>query len=513
MKVGSVDARPAITATRPGKGAPAPQAITFSVIIALSLSGYLLVSTTWGVHWIESWHDEQRALQIVVLSLLGPLILWRLAREWQWRAVRPPVPLIAVFLLGLASALRSSQTGHGLADLALYASLFLLAQGVALALAQRGAESVRIVGRLALLLALGHAVGILTRYAAALQLQSPMDTMVLLLGYANPRFPSALYALLTPLVAALAVDRSERRDLRFVADVVLILLWCFNIALQTRAVGFAYVLAVPTIVVLLGWRATSAMMTRLAVTAVLGAALYGVMFLGIPQWIGAGLAQASREGLLAGSGREALLRMGWESIRQAPLLGVGPMGFAAIANKIGAHPHNWIVQLAVEWGVPAALLTVVMVARGLGSASLRIRQLVSEAYPAAPAAVGAFLAVVVGLIYGLVDGNLVMPVSQTAFFIAVGILLGTTMPPVASQADSGPVTRGVRTALLAAAATAAVYLAWYTIQTLQRQEARRAWHEQNRMPTPNLLPRFWEQGLIPPAEPPLPVSAWNPDRT
>jgi len=476
----------------------------FSAAIALCLSGYLLVATTSGVRWIESWHDEQRALQVVVVCLLGPLIVWRLARQPRWRVSLMYFGVLAVFLLGVVSALYSRHVEHALAELALYVSLFVLALGVALATRQPGSRPVRVASRLALLLAIGHVVGILTRYGAALQLQGPMDTMVLLLGYANPRFPSALYALLMPLIVALAIDRSERRDLRYVADVVLVLLWCFNIALQTRALAFAYVLAVPAVVVALGWRATSAMVVRLLVTTVLGTVLYVVMFHGIPEWIGSGLSQASREGLLAGSGREALLAMSWESIRQAPLLGIGPMGFAAIANKIGAHPHNWVAQLAVEWGVPATVLVLLMVARGLRAASIAIRHQVSEARPTATMAVGAFLAVVVGLIYGLVDGNLVMPVSQTAFVIVVGILLGTVMPSGVPSSGIGPANRGLRAAASLVALASSVYLAWYTVQTLPRQEARRAWYEQNRVPTPYMLPRFWEQGLIPPAEPPLP---------
>lgn len=507
MKAASSDSRLGVTAITANKRESTPWATVFSVVIAACLLGYLLISTTTGVQWIESWHDEQRALQIVLLSLVGPLIFVQLFRDSRLQNIQPPVLLFAIFLLGLVSALRSNHPGHGIAELALFASLCLLVPGVALATNQRHPGAVRTACRLALLLALGHATGILTRYAAALQLQSPLDTMVLLLGYANPRFPSALYALLIPLVAALAVDRSERRDLRCVADVVLILLWCFNIALQTRALAFAYAVAVPAVVMTLGWHGTSAMVKRLVVTALLGTALYCVLFLGVPEWLGTGLAQAGREGLLAGSGREALLLMSWESIRQAPLLGVGPMGFAAIANKIGAHPHNWIVQLAVEWGVPAALLTVVMVAGGLRAASRRIRQHIAATRPVATVAVGAYLAVIVGLIYGLVDGNLVMPVSQTAFFVVTGLLLGTTMPSIASDDESPPPSRAAHAASLAIAAAATVYLAWYTSQTLPRQEARRAWHEQNRVPTPYLLPRFWEQGLIPPAEPPLSLSA------
>lgn len=474
--------------------------------VAASLFAFLLISTTSGVYWIESWHDEQRALQIVVLSPLALLVGWRLT----WQHHRPIDPLMiwmtgAFIGIGLVSALCAQHVNQAFAEMSLLASLFLLALGIASLVAWARPQAIRFAYWLALLLALVHAVGILTRYAAALQLQRPLDTMVLLLGYANPRFPSALYALLVPLVAVLAADRTERRDIHWVANATLVLLWCFNIALQTRAMAFAYVIAVPVVVAALGWRSTSALALRLVATAVAGAALYAVMFLAVPEWIGTGLAQASREGLLGGSGREALLAMSWESIRQSPWLGIGPMGFAAIPNRIGAHPHNWIVQLAVEWGLPAAFLATAGVAFGLRKASRRICEMFAEAQPSALLSVGAFLAVVVGLVYGLVDGNLVMPVSQTAFVIVVGILVGSLMPP-AVHAASAAANRGLRVAVLAVAAASSFYLIWYLTQTLPQQEARRAWYQQNRVSTPYLLPRFWEQGLIPPAQQMIPVT-------
>jgi len=60
-----------------------------------------------------------------------------------------------------------------------------------------------------------------TRYAAAIRLGRGIDFDVLILGYANPRFPSALLALLIPFIAFVAGDSKEYRSLRIASVIVL----------------------------------------------------------------------------------------------------------------------------------------------------------------------------------------------------------------------------------------------------------------------------------------------------
>ena len=40
-----------------------------------------------------------------------------------------------------------------------------------------------------------------------------------------------------------------------------------------------------------------------------------------------------------------------QELRSSPWLGIGPMQFAALASVVGAHPHNWPLQVAAEWGL------------------------------------------------------------------------------------------------------------------------------------------------------------------
>ena len=48
-------------------------------------------------------------------------------------------------------------------------------------------------------------LAVTVRYGASLHIGKGLDLSVFMLGYANPRFASALYAVLMPFVAAVAV--------------------------------------------------------------------------------------------------------------------------------------------------------------------------------------------------------------------------------------------------------------------------------------------------------------------
>src|SRR6267154_969577 len=141
-----------------------------SVVLLAAWFLYLLLAPTVGFGWIESWHNEQRAAQIALLAATA-LGFCAMALDRRYRLRLPRIHWIVV---------------------------------AAVALAQYGA----------LLLLGAYALGVGVRYAAAVSLQRALDPDVLLLGYANPRFPSALHALLIPLVAGLSADPGQKRSVR-----------------------------------------------------------------------------------------------------------------------------------------------------------------------------------------------------------------------------------------------------------------------------------------------------------
>jgi O-antigen ligase len=466
------------------------------VLLALWL-GYLLFAPTLGFGWIDSWHNEQRLAQVLLLGL-GAVVLALALSDPALRRGLPPLPhaVPIVFLLGTISALRATYLTEAVAELSLNLLLLALIWIAAGVYAAQPQKSYRLLRWAAVLLLAVYMAGVVVRYAAALSIAQPLGLDVLLLGYANPRFPSALHALLLPLAADLVLDARPPRWLRGAVAGLMVLTWAVNLALGTRAIWFAFALTLVLLWPVLGRRRLGPYAACLAGTAVAGALLYWLAFKEVPIWTGIGetFTQRTLDKLTWGSNRELLLRSSWEAIRAAPWLGLGPMQFAAIPGVWAAHPHNWVLQLASELGLPAAAAALLAIARWLGGHLARLR---AAGAAADPDGLTLVLASVVALAYGLVDGNLVMPVSQSAAALVFGALLGHGgLPAPAAGAPAAPLrTLLGRLAVVILLAGAAAQLAWFALDTVDDATAQEL--PQRIFPSRTLWPRFWSDGFLP----------------
>ncbi|MCK9608743.1 MAG: O-antigen ligase family protein [Methylomonas sp.] len=116
----------------------------------------------------------------------------------------------------------------------------------------------------------------------------------------------------------------------------------------------------------------------------------------------------------------------WHMIESHPLLGVGPMHYAWYPNNMAAHPHNSLVQLACEWGLPATGLILFFLGYGLFQWLKRFNANTLKAAPESEQvlAVVLFFTVVASGFYSLVDGVIVMPLSQVMMAVVLGLMLG-----------------------------------------------------------------------------------------
>ena len=136
--------------------------------------------------------------------------------------------------------------------------------------------------------------------------------------------------------------------------------------------------------------------------------------------------------------RAALWCVAWKMISEHPWLGAGPLHFAHYANDNAgdaAHPHNWILQIASEWGVPA--LVCLMAAISLAyKALLRVGSGIRPEDQANQATLCAWLTIGAAiLVDGLVSGLIVMPVSQLWIALFIGCAWGwsSSVAPIDSM--------------------------------------------------------------------------------
>ena len=108
-----------------------------------------------------------------------------------------------------------------------------------------------------------------------------------------------------------------------------------------------------------------------------------------------------------------------------------------------------------------------------------------------PGGINAALAMAVALAYGLVDGNLVMPVSQTAAALIIGLTLGSFTASPGPRQFFGWRKAASSTLTIASA----VVIVSYSVPSLADQ-ARTKLIFRTDYPGEWLTPRFWEQGLL-----------------
>lgn len=308
-------------------------------------------------------------------------------------------------------------------------------------------------------------------------------------GFSNQRFFGHWVTLTLPLLVC-ARQHAQSSDLRSLLRELIAGLWlCFVIASGTRG-SWVALLAVTLISPLAG-QAGRALALGIVRSSVIALVLYGLLFWLAPTIVSgeAGLDGLSRiaEGAKL-SGREVLWSLAIDGIMARPLLGAGPMMFSALPNDFAAHPHNLLLQLAYEWGIPITLLVVALASRMLYRQFRKCRE------DNRMLRVALLASIVGGLIQAQVDGVLVMPFGQVLFVLLCAWLAsldgGKSEQP--ESMESGKRSRGF-SFLLLLLVTAQF---WLVSPELTRLEE---W-EQETLDAAGaglFFPRFWAQGVIP----------------
>src|SRR5690606_36017813 len=123
----------------------------------------------------------------------------------------------------------------------------------------------------------------------------------------------------------------------------------------------------------------------------------------------------------ADSGRLAVWGDSVREIAAYPLFGQGPEAYdlSGCCEQWVAHPHNFILQLLMEFGLAGCLLALLVLVQAVAllGGALRSRSLVA----ASPANLVLALALVAYLALGLIDGMLYFAVPLLHFALFCGL--------------------------------------------------------------------------------------------
>lgn len=348
------------------------------------------------------------------------------------------VVFLVLFALGMMSASLAHEPEQGVIEVITLLSLVLVAQQSA-ALWQR---DLRVVDYLlvALLLSIfALEVKFLTYYATFLWIKNSVQPTDFFFTFDYVRFFNQYQTWLWPITAlALLVEHPwtkipvVKKLLWFVA----IVWWLMFFASCGR--GVIVTLGAGLVVILLLFGRHSLPFIKITLlTAAIGFLLYLFLFLYLPDDALIQALKTLREG---SSGRtDYLWPKALTHIKENPFLGIGPMHFAWFPSILGAHPHNSVLQWGAEWGLPALCLVLLLVFRGLKAWFCRFNK--STLTPEQPnfnlAVISLSFSMLSALIYSLVDGVIVMPLSHLTGALVLSLMFAVYRPNPIAPAENG----------------------------------------------------------------------------
>lgn len=445
---------------------------------------FLIFASTSLSYWLfdYSWLEQQRITQLL-MAACGALA-WLIA---QIRSPLPriPLPLLVALGLGLLAAVFAKYPEWALKEWAKYVAMIgmLLYLGLLL----RDESKQKNVLAVLLIVSVILTVQFFAFYLASFFTGTrDVNPYLMYPGFDNPRFYGQFQTILIPVLHGLFFQKNWHTRLfnQKLLATILVLQWVIVWALAGRGVMLGLFGATLGLFIVSGFKYKK-LLLQIALCALVGFLLYQLLFFWVPEW--AGLAQNIPSGLRFGlSKREVLWGGAWQMIQDSPFLGVGPLHFSAVWNHIGAHPHQVILQFAAEWGVPAALLLLLVVVRSMwrGLIVLRARTAHLDA--------SLWLALLASLILAQVDGVFAMPYTEGWLAIIGGLALARWQPLDNPTLSVRIWLQSLFAGLLFLAVIIIGKILLVDVPVLH--DSSKQFYEQQRIGSP---PRFWDQGWIP----------------
>lgn len=473
--------------------------LNYRSAVSLALCGALGASFL-----IASGHDLQRCIELLALSITAIFVLIRLARGNV--LVEPNAVthlLLAFLLLGLLSVAFAHSLRHALYEWSLLLLLMMLVFALA---AELRHDALRLPAFLQLVgVACGlYSLRVLLMYFAALASGFQLTMHDLAVGFSNARFLNHTQTALLPVIVLLCLQAPRKGAWCKAWFALAAFWWALLFVCEARASVVGLVIAC---IVALGLRRGHAREFILAMlwSAVAGVILYALLFVFLPVLagldpVGSPLNVVARTAADPTSARNLLWKLALQLIAAHPWLGVGPLHFAHEGARLytGAHPHNWLLQIGAEWGMPALLCLLAAIflgARALvrSGASIAAADLTNQRMLA-------MLQVACAAIFvdGLLSGVIVMPQSQLAIALVLGVACAWVSlqkgPMAQTPARPSAATR-IGIAVLVVAGAGA--LAWSLAPDLVRHARGDALTPAERAVNPAAhWSRMWEAGYF-----------------
>ena len=484
-----------------GRWLASPKQPVIWLLLPVALYVFLAPNVDFAPHL--TWHDGQRIAQLILLGVFVagftlPGVARAVVATWMMIPTWSRWALFAAFTLGIYSILQASLWRWALLEWAMCLLLLFVVLGVAAGMRMGGQPLQRLLVVVFYATAVAYAVKAVVIYLSMLTIGASygmgFNIRELFTGFSNIRFFGHLQTMMLPFLLLPALWWAVSLRQRLLLSIVPVLWWMLVVASGTRGTWIALIVGILAVMVCGGPAGRRWIKWQIAALSC-SLVCYPVLILLVPYLLEQPTFFLHRtQDIISLSLRGIIWSDAIEFIREHPLFGIGPMHFAYYANAVAAHPHNMILQFMAEWGIPAALMfTTVFAAGGLAFAG-HVRHAIKQGDDHERLVRIALLAALTGAAaQAMVDGVLVMPVSQTVLALLCGWALGMAQTTTQEVRGASGAARSVLAITVLIAVSA---VGWAVAPEIGILAERQKNYLSSTIPEPPLLPRFWALGWI-----------------
>lgn len=410
--------------------------ITHTLVI---LAFVVLITFSPSYHFINyiEFHDCQRVIQLLLLAL----VLIDAAFLGFHKTAKMPINNIirlggfAILALAVASSVHSISPRYAVIEVTVFIALCYLALFVARLYRENSEAFIKQLTYALWASIVLYMVSFYTGYTTAMAVHKPLAWPHPFSGFSNIRLfqQYQLWGLGLICLPLLAFD--VKKNTRLWLYFALACWWVLLFYAASRGVTLGWLVAMFATAIIYKKLAWPFLRIQL-ISAFSGLGAYWVLIKVIPNWIAstttvATSAVASNAIVTSTIFRDTtydrldLWKVAYVMIKNFPLLGVGPMHFH-FYNNFGTHPHNSVLQIAAEWGLLATLIILAIIGYGFycWMKKFNADQLQIATKLNSNLSIILFFTIIASGAYSLVDGVIVMPISQVLMFTMIGLMIG-----------------------------------------------------------------------------------------
>jgi putative inorganic carbon (hco3(-)) transporter len=395
-----------------------------SVILAFLALITFLPSVDFMPNYIY-FHDSQRLLELLLLSLVLLHTILNKTKIIELKQINKHLRITLFLFLGLTctSILFAKSSRHAIIEVSIFSSLLYLSIFVA-NLYQEDKEA--FIRRLIYCIWAGtllYIISFYVGYITAITFKTPLHWPYPFAGFNNIRSFNQYQLWPLAFITLPLLTFNLKKNTQVYLYFALTCWWVLLFYSASRGVLVAWLVGVISIAGIyrkFAWPMLKIQFINIAT----GFSGYYFLFKYIPSLSGTSVITSTIERETT-SDRTALWLECLKFIEEYPLFGVGPMN-SPWHNSIMLQPHNSILQLASEWGLPATSIILSLAGYGIYCwlKKFNTHTLQNQSSLDKNFTVILFFTLVTNAAYSLVDGVIVMPLSQVFMFTMSGLMVG-----------------------------------------------------------------------------------------